>query len=183
MLFIPPITEHFLDFSPLIQSKAKTFLWWGGKNHEKAISNFRYHSIGSGFVNQFSYARKWNNPENQRRFNQAQTRAAETYRNESKAWQNYDRELASAQKDVRRVRDGAINGVIKGGPAGAAWGAAGPGYLCPGPSLSRLYPQDCLWAGDIRWAASNWKGTRAVWILERATGWQASLLWGIKSLL
>lgn len=71
-----------------------------------------------------TYAKKWNNPENQRRYNQAQTRAAEAYRNESKAWQNYDHELARAQKDVRRVRNEAIKGAVKGGPAGAAWGAA-----------------------------------------------------------
>jgi len=71
-----------------------------------------------------SYARKWNNPENQKKYNEAQTRAAEAYRNESKAWQNYDRQLERAEKDVRRVRDEAIKGAVKGGAPGAAWGAA-----------------------------------------------------------
>jgi hypothetical protein len=69
-------------------------------------------------------ARKWNNPENERRYKAALKNQSEAHRNESKAWQNYDRELGRAQDDVRRVRNDAIKGAVTGGPAGAAWGAA-----------------------------------------------------------
>ena len=71
--------------------------------------------------------RKWNNPENEKRYKEALKRQSEAYRNEAKAWQNYDRELGKAQEDVRRVRNDAIKGAVKGsvaGPGGAAVGAA-----------------------------------------------------------
>jgi hypothetical protein len=69
-------------------------------------------------------ARDWNNPANERRYKEALSRSAEAYRNESHAWQNYDRQLERAQKDVRLVRDEAIKGAVRGGAPGAAWGAA-----------------------------------------------------------
>jgi hypothetical protein len=72
-----------------------------------------------------SYAgRQWNNPENEKRYQNAQKQSVQAHQNAATAWGNYDRELGRAQNDVRRVQDEAIQGAIEGGPAGAAWGAA-----------------------------------------------------------
>lgn len=60
--------------------------------------------------------RQWNNPENQRRYIETQRRSAEAHRQAASAWGNYDRELGRAQKDVRRVRDQAIEGARRGRP-------------------------------------------------------------------
>ena len=77
------------------------------------------------FYANFSYAgRQWNNPENEKRYKNALKQSAQAHQNAAAAWDNYDRELGRAQKDVRRVRNEAIKGAIIGGPAGAAWGAA-----------------------------------------------------------
>lgn len=82
-------------------------------------------AAGAGMGNN-SYAaeRKWNNPESKKRYEAARQQQANALREESKAWQNYDKELAKAQRDVRRVRDDAYKGALSGGAAGAAWGAA-----------------------------------------------------------
>ena len=77
------------------------------------------------FYANISYAgRQWNNPENEKRYQNALKQSVQAHQNAATAWGNYDRELGRAQNDVRRVRDEAIKGAIKGGPAGAAWGAA-----------------------------------------------------------
>lgn len=68
--------------------------------------------------------RKWNNPQNEVRYKESLRQQSDAYRNEAKAWQNYDRELGRAQEDVRRVRNDAMKGAVNGGGPGAAWGAA-----------------------------------------------------------
>ena len=69
------------------------------------------------------FARDWNNPERKKRYQQLQRETIEAYRNESRAWTNYDRELRRAQEDARRVRNGFYKGARKG-PHGAVWGGA-----------------------------------------------------------
>lgn len=77
------------------------------------------------FPSKTAYAqRKWNNPESEKRYKALRQEALDAHRNESKALENYDRELGKAQKDAGRVIEGATHGALKGGAPGAAWGAA-----------------------------------------------------------
>lgn len=85
---------------------------------------FGFTALVLGLSTNITYARNWNNPANEKRYHEALNRSAQAYQNESRAWQNYDRQLERAQNDVRRVRDEAISGAIRGGASGAAWGAA-----------------------------------------------------------
>ncbi len=66
--------------------------------------------------------RQWNNPESEQRYKKALRQQSAAYRNETRAWNNYVREIERAQQDVRAVRNGAANGALKGGVPGAAWG-------------------------------------------------------------
>jgi len=117
-------SEHFSDFSFLIITKEKN----SNKTEDKVMKKQAV-IIGSSMLalilsTNVSYAKKWNNPENEKRYHEALRRSSDAYRNESRAWQNYDRPLERAQKDVRRVLDEAIRGAVKSGVPGAAWGEA-----------------------------------------------------------
>ncbi len=69
-------------------------------------------------INSSAFARKWNNPENERRYHDALRQESESRRRESDAWQNYDRKLKGGEDTTRCVRNSAFRGNVK--PIGCA---------------------------------------------------------------
>lgn len=63
-------------------------------------------------------ARKWNNPENERRYENALRQQAKYRKKESEAWRNYDRKLEGAENTTKCVRNSALRGNVK--PIGCA---------------------------------------------------------------